>query len=328
MKIGIIGTGFIIREALTAMSEVPEIELTAILARPHSVEKGRAFAQEFGIGKVYTDYDELLADPDIDTVYVGIINLMHYEYGKRALLADKDVIMEKPFTTLCAHAEELADLAQSRQRFLFEAVTNRNCRIIEKMREILPQIGRIRMVQANYSQYSSRYDRYLAGDVAPAFDLAACGGALYDLNVYNFNMAVALLGEPEEVQYLPNLGFNGVDTSGIAMLRYKDFVGVLAAAKDSDSPSHFTLQGEKGWIQVPGKPNEVEKLRWCVNKVTEEFEPAPDKNRMVQEFRNFSRAAAEKDRAFMDREMKITLGVMRTIERARLGAGIPFPTDR
>ena len=219
MKIGIIGTGFIIREALTAMSEVPAIELTAILARPHSLAKGEAFAQEFGIGKVYTDYDELLADPGIDTVYVGIINLMHYEYGKKALLAGKDVIMEKPFTTLTAHAQELADLARANGRFIFEAVTTRNCRIIDRMRELLPKIGRIRMVQANFSQYSSRYDRYLKGDVAPAFDLEACGGALYDLNVYNFNMAVALLGEPEEVEYLPNIGFNGVDTSGIALLR-------------------------------------------------------------------------------------------------------------
>ena len=327
MKIAILGTGFIIREALTAMSEVPEIELAAILARPHSVDKGRAFAEEFGIGKVYTDYDRLLADPEIDTVYVGLINLVHYEYGKKALLADKNVIMEKPFTTLTAHAQELADIARSRGRFIFEAVTNRNCRIIEKMRETLPQIGRIRMIQANYSQYSSRYDRYLTGDVAPAFDLAACGGALYDLNVYNFNMAIALVGEPEEVKYYPNIGFNGVDTSGIAILQYRDFVGVLAGAKDSDSPCHFTIQGEKGWIQVPGKPNEVERLRICVNKKIEDFTPPADKNRMVQEFRNFSKAVAENDRSFMEREIEITLAVMRTIERARLGAGIPFPTD-
>ena len=327
MNIGIIGTGYIISEALTAMAEVPEIRLEAILARPHSIEKGRTFAEKFGIGRVYTDYDALLADPRIDTVYVGIINSVHYEYGKRALLAGKDVIMEKPFTTLTAHAQELADLARRRGRFIFEAVTNRNCRVIERMREELPKIGRIRMVQANFSQYSSRYDRYLAGDVAPAFDLEACGGTLYDLNVYNFNMAIALLGEPEEVRYLPNLGYNGVDTSGIATLQYKDFVGVLAAAKDSDSPSHFTIQGEKGWIQVPGKPNEIEKLHICIGGAFEEYAPAPDKNRLVQEFRNFSRAVAENDRAFMDRELDITLAVMRTIERARLGAGLRFPTD-
>ncbi len=327
MKIGILGTGSIIREALEAMSEVEEIHLRAILARPHSLEKGRAFAEEFGIGKVYTDYDELLADPEIDTVYVGIINMVHYEYGKKALLADKDVIMEKPFTTLTAHAEELVSLAKERGRFLFEAVTCRNCQVIEKMRQALPSIGRIRLVQANFSQYSSRYDRYLAGDIAPAFDLAACGGTLYDLNVYNVNLAVALLGEPENAQYYPNLGHNGADTSGIAVLTYKDFIGVLAAAKDSDSPCHFTIQGEKGWIRVPGKTNAMERLQVCVGGKTEEFEPTPDKNRMVQEFRNFSRAAAEKDRAFMDRELAISLAVMRTIERARLGAGIPYPTD-
>ena len=71
MKIAILGTGFIIREALTAMSEVPEIELAAILARPHSVDKGRAFAEEFGIGKVYTDYDRLLeVKPPCSAPYV------------------------------------------------------------------------------------------------------------------------------------------------------------------------------------------------------------------------------------------------------------------
>ena len=118
-----------------------------------------------------------------------------------------------------------------------------------------------------------------------------------------------------------------MDISGLAVLQYKDFVGVLAAAKDSDSPCHFTIQGEKGWIQVPGKPNEVERLRYCINKQVEEYNPPADKNRLVQEFRNFSRAAAENDRAFMERELEITLAVMRTIERARLGAGIHFPTD-
>lgn len=327
MKIGIIGTGFIIRDALVAMSEVPEIELKAIFARPRSAEKGKAFAQEFGIDKVYTDYDELLSDPDIDTVYVANVNLVHYEYGKKALLAGRDVIMEKPFVTQVFQAQELADLARERGRFIFEAVTSRNCRIMEKMRELLPQVGRVRMVQANYSQYSSRYDRYLKGDVAPAFDPAACGGALYDLNIYNFNMAVALLGEPEDAFYLPNYGFNGVDTSGIATLKYKDFVGVLAAAKDSDSPSHFTIQGEKGWIQVPGKPNESERLRWNINKQPGEYTPEPDRNRMVQEFRNFSRAAAQKDHAFMERELEITLAVMRTVEKARLCTGIRFPSD-
>ena len=327
MKIGIIGTGFIIREALTAMSEVPEIALGAIFARPGSVQKGQEFAEEFGIEKVYTDYDELLRDPEIDTVYVANINLVHYEYGKKALLAGRDVIMEKPFVTLAAHAQELADLAESRGLFIFEAVTTRNCRIMEKMRELLPGIGRVRMIQANYSQYSSRYDRYLRGDVAPAFDPAACGGALYDLNVYNFNMAVALFGPPAEVSYLPNYGFNGIDTSGIATLRYEDFVGVLSAAKDSDSPSHFTVQGERGWIQIPGKPNESERLRWCIDKEEGEFIPVPDKNRMVQEFRNFSRAAAEKDCAFAEREIRITLDVMRAIEKARLSAGIRFPSD-
>lgn len=322
MKIAIIGTGFIIHDALEAMSEVREIGLEAIFARPKSVEKGKAFAEEYGIRKVYTDYDELLKDPEIDTVYVANVNSAHFEYGKKALLAGKNVIMEKPFVISAVQAQELISLAEERGLFLFEAVTSRNCQVMEKMRQLMAQIGRVRMVQANYSQYSSRYDRYLRGEVLPAFDPSCCGGALYDLNVYNFNLAIALLGEPADVNYLPNLGFNGIDTSGIATLRYDDFVGVLAAAKDSDSPSHFTVQGEKGWIQIPGKPNETETLNWKIGGRSESFTPAPDKNRMVQEFRNFSRAVREDDRALAGREMAITLAVVRAIEKARLSSNL------
>ena len=98
MKLGIAGTGKIVEDALYAIRPVAQIELTAIFARPHSREKGEAFAKEYGIPSVYTDYDEMLGDANVDTVYIGLVNTVHYEYAKRALLAGKSVIVEKPFT--------------------------------------------------------------------------------------------------------------------------------------------------------------------------------------------------------------------------------------
>ena len=214
MKLAVLGTGFIITDALTAISEVEGIEKNAIYARPGSEERGEYFAKEYGIKKVYTDYQEILKSEDIDTVYVGLINSVHYSYAKEALLAGKNAIVEKPFCPTYAEAKELSDIAEEKGVFVFDAVTPRHSGVFEKMKELLPKLGEIRSVQGNYSQYSSRYDNYKNGEVLPAFDPKAYGGALHDLGIYNLNIVVALLGQPDEVRYDPNCGQNGVDVSG------------------------------------------------------------------------------------------------------------------
>ena len=274
-----------------------------------------------------TDLEALFREGGVDTVYIALVNPVHYAYARAALLAGKNVILEKPFCPSFAQARDLAELAQRQGSFLLEAMPLWHGALFRKVRDLVPKLGPIRVVQCNYSQYSSRYDRYLQKEVLPAFDPAAFGGALYDLNVYNIAFAVGLCGRPEKVAYAPNRGWNGVDTSGVLLLQYPGSQAVLTAAKDSDSPSFLQIQGEKGWIEVPGKPNEAEQLRWCIGGKTEEYIPVPEKSRMIQEFRNFSRAAAERDTAFMERELAITLGVMRAIEKGRLGAGLRFPTD-
>ena len=325
MKLAILGSGKIAPTALEAMREVPGIERRAIYARPHSRAKGEALAAEYGVAEVYTDYDELLRRADIDTVYMALINSAHFEYAKKALLSGKHVIMEKPFCTNARDSEQLAALARERGLYMFEAVVNRNCPVMDEMRRLLPLIGQVRMVQANYSQYSSRYDRYRRREVTPQLDPQACGGSLYDINIYNLNMAIALFGAPQSVDYYANIGFNGVDISGTVMMRYPGFVAALSGAKDSDSPCHFTVQGEDGYITMPGKPSEAASLVLQTKNERREFTPPPVKNRMVPEFRIFERALRERDSAFMNRELDISLDVMRAAEQARRSAGIVFP---
>ena len=184
MKLAILGTGFIVHEgALPALQSVPEIEVTAIFARPHSKEKADALAVKYAIPQVYTDYDELLSSTDVDFVYVGLTNSVHYEYAKKALMSGKHIIMEKPFASTVAEVEELRDLALARHLYMFEAVTLLHTPNFQAIRETLPKLGKIKAVQANYSQYSSRYDKYLSGVVQPAFDPELSGGALYDINI-------------------------------------------------------------------------------------------------------------------------------------------------
>mgnify|MGYP002527761258 CR=1 FL=1 len=97
MKLAIIGTGKIVHEALFAIEELSEIEEVAIYARAHSKEKADELARQYGIKEVYTDYNELLEKSDCDTVYIGLVNSAHFQYSKEALLAGKNVILEKIF---------------------------------------------------------------------------------------------------------------------------------------------------------------------------------------------------------------------------------------
>ena len=330
MRLAILGTGFIVKEgALTALKDVPEIETTAIFSRPKSKSVAEALAADYSIPNVYTDYDELLADPDIDFVYVGLINSVHYEYTKKALLAGKNVIVEKPFASAAAEVRELRDLALARHLYVFEAVTIHYLPNFCAIRGFLPKRGTIRAVVGIYSQYSSRYDKYLQGEVLPAFDPQRSGGALYDINIYNLNFIIGLFGAPESVNYTANLGFNGIDTSGVATLTYPGFFALAIGAKDTASPGYVTIQGEKGWIRVTGAPNELRSFETHLlgTGVTTHNELNRYPHRMVHEFQEFAKMFHEKDYDRMTKGLDVSVAVLETAETARKQAGIVFPCD-
>ena len=331
MKLGIIGTGKIVADALYAIKPLTEIELKAIFARPHSREKGEAIASEYGISSVFTDYDELLDNAGVDTVYIGLINSVHYEYAKRALEKGINVIVEKPFTGTYEEAEDLIALARKKGCFVFEAITVLHNDVIEKMKAALSKLGPIKMMTANYSQYSSRYDRYLNGEVDHSFDPAFLGGALRDINVYNIHYAAALFGLPKSARYYPNKGFNGIDTSGTLIMKYDGFNAVCTGAKDSDSPGFVCIQGEKGYMRIDGKPNVAPNLTiihvdeenpelvkdaaGAMVRATkaEEFIPPQVHHRMTTEFRDFAEMIDKKDAVKAELYMKETLDVMNII---------------
>jgi Predicted dehydrogenases and related proteins len=257
MRVGVIGAGNIVKCWLDAIEDTKEIRCTAIYVRLQSIEKGNELAARFGIDHVYTDIEVMLTSEDIDFIYVAVNNTLHYPYAKQALLNNKHVIMEKPFTATLAEAEELASLAKTKELFLFEAVMNLHAPLLSEIEKAIGQIGKIRLVQANFSQVSSRYHNYQKGQIHPAFDPKWYGGALYDLNVYNLNLLIHLFGLPQESYYLANKGFNGIDTSGTVTMRYPDFVVTCTAAKDAAGDNFFMIQGDKGYIRCQGSASNL-----------------------------------------------------------------------
>ena len=262
MKIGVVGNGMIVGMFLHDAALVEGAEIVSLCVRPHSLEKGLKIAEEHQIPMVETDYDAFLKNPQIETVYVGIANLVHFEYAKKALEAGKHVILEKPFTVTGAEARELASIAKEKNLFIWEAFIIPYLPAYQAVKDSVSKVGNVKLIQANYSKISSRYAQYLSGVILPAFDLSLAGGALYDLNIYNLHFTVSLFGKPKAAHYYATKGYNGVDTSGIAVLEYETFNAVCVAGKDSTSPSGFVIQGDAGTLQGKGSVSTLSEIKF------------------------------------------------------------------
>ena len=283
MKVGIVGNGMIVPIAIEAMQR-GGIAVTALWCRNEL--KGKPIVEKYQILSQYNDYQIFLSDNSFDTVYIGLTNALHYQYAKDAILAGKHVIVEKPFTVTLAEAKELQELAIKHECMLFEAILSRYSKNYEHLKDEIVKIGKIKLVQANFSKYSSRYDEFRKGIITPTFDKAQAGGALMDLNVYNIHFVIGLFGMPKKVQYYPNLAENGVDTSGILMMEYPTFQAVCTAAKDSSSDPFVIIQAEDGTIIYPERPGYVrygERYDRLTN-LTEEVDIVVEEDPMKNEF--------------------------------------------
>lgn len=326
MKLGILGTGKIVQEFLPEIKNL-KIEYKAILGTLHSKERVEKLASQFNIQKTYFDYDELLTDENLDTIYVALPNNLHYSYAKKALLADKNVIIEKPFTTNCEEFKDLKKIATERGKMIFEAMTVHYLPAYKSIRANLQNLGDIKIVSMNYSQYSSRYDKFKQGEILPAFDPKKAGGALMDINVYNLHFIVGLFGAPKTFSYSANIERN-IDTSGVLVLDYGNFKAVCIGAKDCQVLTASTIQGDKGNIFIEIPPNRI--YAYIINYnngdgSVESFDE--DKHRMIYEFETFIEIIDSNDFERAEKLLKTTEIVTQILQEARDQAGIKFNED-
>ena len=315
MKIGILGTGMMANLVMETVKKM-DFSYAAVLGRRESEDKVKALCLENGLDGYFLDYDELL-DSDVDTIYVALPNHLHYEFGRKALMRGKHVIIEKPVT---ANAEQLKDLvrtAQIKGVMMFEAMNIHYLPAYRALKEQLWQAGDPKIVSFNYSQYSSRYDAFKDGQILPVFDPMKAGGALMDLNVYNIHAIVGLFGKPWEVRYEANME-RGIDTSGVLTLDYGDFKAVAIGAKDCKAPVRCTIQGTKGCFVVPKPMSQMDGYELQLNSgETVEYRVEKPENRLYYEFAEFERIIREKDWEKEEEMLKISGIVSGILEEAR-----------
>jgi len=312
IKVAIAGTGKIVPESIEALT-MTGYDVVSIWG-PHK-EKAIPIAERYNINHVCGSYEDLLIS-GVDFVYIALVNTVHFDYAVKALLAGVNVLLEKPFCSNASQAEYLASLCKEKGLYLFETISNIYQPAWTIVKQYLPEIGKIKMFQASFSQYSSRYDAYLAGDICAVFDPEYEGGALRDLNVYNLHLAVDLFGAPDQVIYRANKGYNGVDTSGTVILKYPDIIAVCSASKDASAPSGVLIQGENGWIRINGMPNVLQEVE--VNRcshVGETFSPNRYTSRLCHQFEEMRRIYLNGEYTQMQRKLSHTVRVMSTLNK-------------
>ena len=325
MRLGILGTGMIVKDMLTGIHEL-NFEYVAILGTEATRDETEELKEKYHLDRTYYDYGELLAS-DIDTVYVALPNNLHYSFGKKALLAGKNVILEKPATANLYELLDLKEISEQKHLILVEASTVNYFPVVRRVKAEMDKVGRIHIVTLNFSQYSSRYDKFMQGEVLPVFDPKKAGGALMDLNVYNINLAVGLFGKPNRIEYFANKD-RGIDTSGILIMDYGSFKVSSIAAKDCKAPAYVIIQGDKGFFVSNQTMNNAAEFRFVMNDGSiQELECYNEHHRLYYEFTEFIRMVDEKDYEAAAEMLEISVTISEIMEEARWNEKIIFVND-
>lgn len=326
MKLGILGTGMIVKDLLTTINQL-SIEKLSILGTNQTKEETETLAKKYHIQECFYDYQELLKS-DVDTIYVALPNHLHYRFAKEALFNHKHVIIEKPITANTKELKDLMSIAKQNHLIILEAMNIHYLPAFQSLKQNIQNIGKPKIININYSQYSSRYDAFKQGTILPAFDYKKAGGALMDINVYNIHTIVGIFGKPASIQYNANIEHH-IDTSGILTMDYNSFKVICIGAKDCKAPILSSFQGDQGTILIHTPANQMRKYQF-INNQNEEKEYTFDENnhRLYYEFKEFIRIIDNTDFNKAHEMLELSYIVSEIMEKARKQERIEFDNDK
>ncbi|MGA2014318.1 MAG: Gfo/Idh/MocA family oxidoreductase [Solirubrobacteraceae bacterium] len=247
LRWGLLGTGGIARTFASDLRLTDSGVVTAVGSRSQGAAD--RFADEFAIAARHAGYQSLVADPNVDAVYVATPHPMHRDNAILALQAGKPVLVEKPFAMNAAEAREIVQAARDRGLFAMEAMWTRFLPHVAVIRRWLADgaLGDIVSVTADHGQWFAQ---------DPGFRLFAPelgGGALLDLGVYPVSFASMILGAPNRIVSLSDPAFTGVDGQTSMVFGYASGAqAVLTCTLRAKSPTRASIVGTDARIEVDG----------------------------------------------------------------------------
>jgi predicted dehydrogenase len=333
LRWGVVATGSIAHTVTADLALLQDAVLQAVSSR--SEASAAAFAAEFGFATHYYDggpagsaaagYLQLVADPDVDVVYIATPHAQHFDIAKAALEAGKHVLCEKALTITAAEAKVLIGLARSRKLFLMEAVWARFVPGFQRALEIIEsgEIGEVKWVRADLG-FPAPLD-----DTARIWAPADGGGALLDITVYPLLWAWATLGKPATVSATGELTALGVDAQNTLTLSYDSGAQAqLISYLTSHGPRVATVSGTKGCIETVGSVNNPKGLHISVGwseERTETFEhPGHGYTYQLREVTRCIQAGLTESSTM---PLDDTLAIMELFDEARRQMGVTYPND-
>lgn len=246
LRWGVLGTGWIAQRFTEDLLLLPGHAVSAVGSRSRNTAE--TFAGRYGIERALGSYEQLVADDEVDVVYVATPHTSHLAHATLGLEQGRPVLVEKPFTTNTADSRRLVALARDRGLFAMEAMWTRFNPLVGRLRRLVAEgaIGDVTAVCADFG-FISPYDpahRHWSPELG--------GGAMLDLGIYPLSFAWMLLGAPQSIQATAATAPTGVDANTGVLLGYASgAVALLHCNLVSDSPWTAVVTGTEGRIELP-----------------------------------------------------------------------------
>jgi len=323
--LGTIGSGFIVDYNLSNILKTEGIKFVAAYSR--SIDKANETINKYHGQYAYDDLDSFLNCEYINTVYIASPNSLHFIQAKKALEAKKNVLLEKPFTPRLTEAKKLLEIAKRNNVMLIDVTPTFFLPNLKLIKDNINSLGDIKLVMGNYSQYSSRYDALLKGEIPNVFNKEFAGGALMDINYYNVYLTIYLFGKPIDGIYYPNLHSNGIDTSGVIELNYPTFKVSLLGAKDTWGHNYYQIEGNKGYLYVTNGPNELKEIELTTKNESKTFNNQSCLERWFYSVQGYTKLLLNEDKSSIEDNHRTMLDTIEIVENIRRKANISFPGD-
>ena len=326
INIGIVGTNFITDRLIEGAKLVSDAKISAVYSRTE--EKGKEFAKKHNIENVFTNLEEMAKSDVIDAVYIASPNSLHASQAILFLNNKKHVLGEKAFASNTKEVDEMIKVAKENNVVLMEAMKSTLLPNFKVVKDNLYKIGKVRKYFASYCQYSSRYDKYKAGEVLNAFKNELSNGALMDIGVYCIAPMVNLFGKPKTIKANGIMLKTGVDGEGSVLFGYDDMEAAVIYSKISNSYLPSEIQGEEGSIIID-RINTFDRIKIIYRDGREEdLSLEHEEANMCYEVQEFVNLIKSDEKESKVNSLKNSRDVIEVIEEARKQIGIIYPADK
>lgn len=325
IKWGIIAPGWIAGHFTATVHRNTRSRVVATGSR--SLDRAHRFAADYGVERSYDSYEQLVADPEVDAVYVASPHSHHHEHALLALSAGKPVLVEKAFTQNAAQAVEVVEAARAGGLLLVEAMWTRFLPHLDIARQLLADgaLGSVCVVAADHGQYF---------DIPPEHRLLnaeLAGGALLDLGVYPISFVSFVLGEPDTVVAHGDLGPTGVDTQVTAVLQTGAAHGIMSTTQRAKTPTTATISGTVARIEIPGdfyRPQPIALVSRDGDTVVADGGPVNGHDGLAYQAAHFARLLAAGRTESPLLPLDESVAIMRTMDQIRRQIGLAYPNER